>query len=92
VVIALASRSKLARKGSVQASQWAYGLAGVRVPSPAPFYRAREKTLDLTISAVFGGLEMFYEVSELDLGEADKKKLDELDARLNVLEEKVKKL
>jgi len=35
---------------------------------------------------------MFHEVSELDLGEADKKKLDELDVRLNVLEEKVKKL
>jgi hypothetical protein len=46
----------------------------------------------LSILALFGGLEMFHEVSELDLGEADKKKLDELDVRLNVLEEKVKKL
>jgi hypothetical protein len=46
----------------------------------------------LTILALFGGLETFHEASELDLGEADKKKLDELDARLNVLEEKVKKL
>jgi hypothetical protein len=42
--------------------------------------------------ALFGRLEMFHDASELDLGEADKKKLDELDTRLNVLEEKVKKL
>ena len=34
---------------------------------------------------------MFHEASELDLGEADKK-FDALDARLTVLEEKVKKL
>lgn len=50
------------------------------------------KRRDLAILALFGGLEMFHEVSELDLGKADKKKFDELDARLNVLEEKVKKL
>jgi hypothetical protein len=42
--------------------------------------------------ALFGALEMFHEASELDLGEAYKKKLDALDARLTVLEEKVKKL
>jgi len=34
---------------------------------------------------------MFFEASTLDLGEADKKKLDELDARLRALEERVKK-
>ena len=41
MVIALASRSivqikKLDRR---QVSQWAFGLAGVRIPSPAPFYQ-----------------------------------------------------
>jgi hypothetical protein len=34
---------------------------------------------------------MFFEASALDLGEADKKELDELDARLRALEERVKK-
>ena len=42
MVIALASRStfqikKLDRR---QASQWALRLAGVRIPSPAPFYQS----------------------------------------------------
>lgn len=43
VVIALASRStvQIKRLDRRQVSQWAFGLAGVRIPSPAPFYQMR---------------------------------------------------
>jgi hypothetical protein len=58
VVIALASRSTVKRErlDRRQVSQWAFGLAGVRIPSPAPFYQL------VLISKLFGAKNLYLRV------------------------------
>jgi hypothetical protein len=70
VVIALASRSVTDTQGGSelerQVSQWACGLAGVRVPSPAPDFTAQSRYCGWSGRTVAGDNKVFPDVDEVN--------------------------